>query len=235
LDPGARRELWKLILEAKEGCTILLTTHHLDEGEVLGDRIVIISDGRLRCIGSLQFLKKMVDATCLLTCETRKRCEVDKLSALITRHVGEIRPFSIKGRDVCYKLPLSKSKSFSALFRDLENQMKELGVRGFGMSSVSLEEIFMTFGAEDFDSRKTGGAEKKDDEDNDDDIEDEDEDQEENERNCGRHWMAMMVKKCLSLYDNKVMRGKTFYFNQLRKYLFKEYAVIDYKINNIFF
>jgi len=63
LDPGARRELWKLILEAKEGCTILLTTHHLDEGEVLGDRIVIISDGRLRCIGSLQFLKKMVDAT----------------------------------------------------------------------------------------------------------------------------------------------------------------------------
>jgi len=213
LDPGARRELWKLILEAKEGCTILLTTHHLDEGEVLGDRIVIISDGRLRCIGSLQFLKKMVDATCLLTCETRKRCEVDKLTALIARHVGEIRPFSIKGRDVCYKLPLSKSKSFSALFRDLENQMKELGVRGFGMSSVSLEEIFMTFGAEDFDSRKTGGAEKKDDEDDDDDIEDEDEDQEENERNCGRHWLAMMVKKCLSLYDNKVMGGKTFYFN----------------------
>ncbi|XP_043951172.1 phospholipid-transporting ATPase ABCA3 isoform X2 [Drosophila biarmipes] len=207
LDPGARRELWKLILEAKEGCTILLTTHHLDEGEVLGDRIVIISDGRLRCIGSLQFLKKQVDAACLLTCETRKRCDVDKLSALIARHVGEIRPFSIKGRDVCYKLPLSKSKTFSALFKDLEHQMKELGVRGFGMSSVSLDEIFMSFGAEDFDARKAGGAEKKDDEDDDDiDNEDEDEDQEENERNCGKHWLAMMIKKTLSLYDNKVMR-----------------------------
>ncbi|KAH8363959.1 hypothetical protein KR084_000913 [Drosophila pseudotakahashii] len=204
LDPSARRELWKLILEAKEGCTILLTTHQLDDGEVLGDRIVIISDGQLRCIGSLPFLKKHVDATCLLTCETRKRCDVAKLNSLISRHMGEIRPSSTRGRDVCYKLPLSKSNLFSSLFKDLENHMNELGVRGFGMSSVSLEEIFMTFGAEDSRSRKPGGAEKRDDDDDDDDDDDEDEVENKCCGNFVRHWWAMMIKKTLSLYDSKI-------------------------------
>ncbi|XP_039486275.1 retinal-specific phospholipid-transporting ATPase ABCA4 isoform X1 [Drosophila santomea] len=203
LDPGARRELWRLILEAKEGCTILLTTHQLDDGEVLGDRMVIISDGQLRCIGSLSFLKKLVDASCLLTCEARKRCDVEQLTALISRHVGNIQPFSIMGRDICYKLPLSKSNSFSSLFRDLERQMNTLGVRGFSMSSVSLEEIFMSFGAEDADTRKTGGADKRDD-DNDDQGNGEDEDRDENVRSCGKQWRAMMTKKILALYDSKV-------------------------------
>ncbi|XP_017072182.1 phospholipid-transporting ATPase ABCA1 [Drosophila eugracilis] len=202
LDPSARREIWKLILEAKEGCTILLTTHQLDDGEVLGDRMVIISDGQLRCVGSLPFLKKLVDANCLLTCETRKRCDVERLTSLISRHVGDISPFSIKGKDVCYKLPLNQSKSFSPLFRDLENKRIELGIRGFGLSSVSLEEIFMSFGAEDLGSRMTGGAEKQDDG-GDDDDDDEDEDQFESNRYCVNQWWAVMTKKILSLYANK--------------------------------
>uniref|UniRef100_A0A6P4ERS6 ATP-binding cassette sub-family A member 3 isoform X2 n=1 Tax=Drosophila rhopaloa TaxID=1041015 RepID=A0A6P4ERS6_DRORH len=202
LDPGARRELWKLILEAKKGCTVLLTTHQLDDGEVLSDRMVIISDGQVRCIGSLPFLKKQVDASCLLTCETRKRCDVDKLTSLISLHVGSIIPFSIMGRDVCYKLPLSKSISFSRMFRDLEHQKNDLKVRGFGMSSVGLEEIFMSFGEEERDSRNSGGAEKNDEAD--DDVENEDYDQEESEPNCGSQWRAMMIKKYLSFFENKV-------------------------------
>ncbi|EDV51928.2 ATP-binding cassette sub-family A member 1 [Drosophila erecta] len=200
LDPGARRELWRLILEAKEGRTILLTTHQLDDGEVLGDRMVIISDGQLRCIGSLSFLKKLVDANCLLTCEVRKRCDVEQLTSLISRYVGNIQPFSIKGRDICYKLPISKTNSYSPLFRDLERQMNTLGVRGFSISSVSLEEIFMTLGAEDLNTRKMGGAEKRD-EDYNDQV---DGDQDENVSSCGKQWRAMMTKKILALYDSKV-------------------------------
>ncbi|XP_039149537.1 phospholipid-transporting ATPase ABCA3 isoform X2 [Drosophila simulans] len=200
LDPSARRELWRLILEAKEGCTVLLTTHQLDDGEVLSDRVVIMSDGQLRCIGSLPFLKKKVDASCFLTCEARKRCDLDMLTSLISRHVGRIEPFSIKGRDVCYKLPLSKSHSFSSLFRDLESQMNTLGVRGFSLSSASLEEIFMSFGAEDLNTRHSGGAEKRDD---DHENDEEGEGQHGNVRSCAKQWRAMMTKKIMGLYDNK--------------------------------
>ena len=39
------------------GRTIILSTHHMDEADVLGDRIAIISQGKLCCCGSSLFLK----------------------------------------------------------------------------------------------------------------------------------------------------------------------------------
>lgn len=39
------------------GRTIILSTHHMDEADILGDRIAIISQGKLCCVGSSLFLK----------------------------------------------------------------------------------------------------------------------------------------------------------------------------------
>ena len=39
------------------GRTILLSTHHMDEADLLGDRIAIISNGQMKCCGSSLFLK----------------------------------------------------------------------------------------------------------------------------------------------------------------------------------
>ncbi|AWP06485.1 putative ATP-binding cassette sub-family A member 2 [Scophthalmus maximus] len=57
VDPYARRAIWDLILKYKQGRTILLSTHHMDEADLLGDRIAIISHGKLKCCGSPLFLK----------------------------------------------------------------------------------------------------------------------------------------------------------------------------------
>jgi len=47
LDPGARRDVWKYLLDLKErGLTILLTSHFMDEVSYLCDRLMIISGGR---------------------------------------------------------------------------------------------------------------------------------------------------------------------------------------------
>ncbi|MGI9594648.1 MAG: ABC transporter ATP-binding protein [Acidimicrobiales bacterium] len=49
LDPEARRAMWNIIAGLRaEGVTILLTTHYLDEAEVLANRIGILLDGRLQ-------------------------------------------------------------------------------------------------------------------------------------------------------------------------------------------
>ncbi|KAG1680694.1 ATP-binding cassette sub-family A member 1 [Nymphon striatum] len=57
VDPYSRRSIWELLLKYKKGRTIILTTHHMDEADLLGDRIAIISQGKLRCCGSSLFLK----------------------------------------------------------------------------------------------------------------------------------------------------------------------------------
>jgi ABC-2 type transport system ATP-binding protein len=48
MDPAARRSLWDIILALKaEGRTVLLTTHYLEEAEVLCDRVAIMDHGRI--------------------------------------------------------------------------------------------------------------------------------------------------------------------------------------------
>jgi len=62
LDPQARRNLWDLILEIRaSGTTIVLTTHYMDEAEVLCDRIAFIDNGNIIGINSPdQFIDDLV-------------------------------------------------------------------------------------------------------------------------------------------------------------------------------
>jgi ABC-2 type transport system ATP-binding protein len=56
-DPAARRQFWDLIDDLRrDGTTILLTTHYLDEAERLADRIAVIADGRLVACGPVAAL-----------------------------------------------------------------------------------------------------------------------------------------------------------------------------------
>lgn len=48
LDPQARRNLWELVQEIRDkGVTVILTTHYMDEAEVLCDRIAIMDGGKI--------------------------------------------------------------------------------------------------------------------------------------------------------------------------------------------
>jgi ABC-type Na+ transport system ATPase subunit NatA len=57
VDPYSRRAIWKVIQKKKQGRVIVLTTHFMDEADQLGDRIAIMSKGKLRACGSSLFLK----------------------------------------------------------------------------------------------------------------------------------------------------------------------------------
>ena len=46
VDPSGRRGIWDLLFKYKKGRTIIISTHHMDEADVLGDRIAIISNGK---------------------------------------------------------------------------------------------------------------------------------------------------------------------------------------------
>jgi ABC-type multidrug transport system ATPase subunit len=57
MDPITRRHVWDIIEEAKKGRAIVLTTHSMEEADILSDRIAIMAKGKLRCIGTSIRLK----------------------------------------------------------------------------------------------------------------------------------------------------------------------------------
>jgi len=60
MDPVARRYMWKVIADVAtrdKACSIILTTHSMEECEALCQRVGIMVGGRLRCLGSIQHLK----------------------------------------------------------------------------------------------------------------------------------------------------------------------------------
>jgi ABC-2 type transport system ATP-binding protein len=53
LDPQARRNLWDLIRDIRsQGTTVIITTHYMDEAEVLCDRVAIIDSGNIIALNS---------------------------------------------------------------------------------------------------------------------------------------------------------------------------------------
>ena len=59
LDPVTRRSVWTILEDLKkEKRTLILTTHHLDEAEVLSERIAIMAKGKLLTVGSAEFIKR---------------------------------------------------------------------------------------------------------------------------------------------------------------------------------
>lgn len=57
MDPVSRRAIWQLVLELKKSKSILLTTHSMEEAEMLSDRISILVDGWVECTGTALELK----------------------------------------------------------------------------------------------------------------------------------------------------------------------------------
>ena len=58
MDPAARRQTWDILQRNRAGRTLLLSTHFMDEADLLGDRIAIMAHGVIKCCGTSMFLKK---------------------------------------------------------------------------------------------------------------------------------------------------------------------------------
>uniref|UniRef100_A0AAQ5X991 P-type phospholipid transporter n=1 Tax=Amphiprion ocellaris TaxID=80972 RepID=A0AAQ5X991_AMPOC len=153
VDPYARRGIWDLLLQYRQGRTIILSTHHMDEADILGDRIAIISHGKLCCVGSSLYLKNQLGTGYYLTLVKKEpepslsscrnsTSNVSLVSGLILRHVPAARLVEDLGHELTYVLPYSAAKdgAFVELFRDLDVKLPDLGISSYGVSDTTLEE-----------------------------------------------------------------------------------------------
>ncbi|GMT18917.1 hypothetical protein PFISCL1PPCAC_10214, partial [Pristionchus fissidentatus] len=162
MDPAARRDIETILHKYKGDSTILMTTHYTDEAEQLGDRMIIMSKGRVVCSGTGNFLKKRFSTGYVLTVVMgEKSVDVERaVASLAERHVRGSRVSGVHGLQMDISLPKEEYARFPALFADLETNAVKLGVSSFGLSLNTLEHVFLRVGelADPQDSIDGGGV-----------------------------------------------------------------------------
>jgi ATP-binding cassette subfamily A (ABC1) protein 3 len=148
MDPSARRAIWNLLQKQKQGRTILLTTHFMDEADLLGDRIAIMTAGELQCCGSSFFLKRKYGAGYYLIMDVAPQCQPENITNLLRKHIPHVQVQAQAGSELTYQLSESDSNKFEEMLSDLEKHINQLGVRSYGVSLTTLEEVFMKVGAD---------------------------------------------------------------------------------------
>uniref|UniRef100_A0A8C0LZ47 ABC transporter domain-containing protein n=1 Tax=Canis lupus familiaris TaxID=9615 RepID=A0A8C0LZ47_CANLF len=143
MDAISRRAIWDLLQQHKSDRTVLLTTHFMDEADLLGDRVAIMAKGELQCCGSSLFLKQKYGAGYYMTLVKKPHCSTEKISHLIYQHIPNAVLQSSTGEELTFILPKKNIHRFARLFTELERRQVELGVASFGVAVTTMEEVFV--------------------------------------------------------------------------------------------
>ncbi|GLH06154.1 Multidrug resistance protein homolog 65 [Gryllus bimaculatus] len=159
LDPEARREIWDLLLNEDDGNddndilqsmrgsrTILITTHIMEEADVLGDRIAIMDHGRVQCYGTPMYLKKLYGTGYVLSILKKSSSDPDKIETAIKAVIAEAELKTSVASLMTFSLPDEKRSLFPELFSLLQRERVPLGIESVGVSITTLEEVFLRVG-----------------------------------------------------------------------------------------
>lgn len=92
-----------MLRKQKNGRIILMTTHYMDEADVLGDRIGIVHNGKISCLGSSLFLKNRFGVGYNLVLEKIKN---QNFKFLVAENFGkETKCLSETQSQICFQLP----------------------------------------------------------------------------------------------------------------------------------
>lgn len=147
MDLSARRKLWNMLKNYKTGRIMILTTHYMDEADILGDRIGIMAGGQLVCLGSSLFLKNRYGVGYNITMVKKEKTENNLIMPYFQKHLGaEIKDKNEVSSEFTIKIPTSLSSKFQEFFVMLDRDLDSIGVRSYGISVTTLEEVFLAVG-----------------------------------------------------------------------------------------
>ncbi|CAG09257.1 unnamed protein product, partial [Tetraodon nigroviridis] len=165
VDPCSRRSIWDIVIQYKNNRTIIMSTHHLDEAEVLSDRVAFLERGGLKCCGSPFYLKDKLGQGYKLTLTKKmpdqqaENMDGADLKSFIQAHVPEARLKEAQRGDLVYSLPpfsSSNASSYRSLLTALDANLDDLHLGGYGISDTTLEEVFLQLTQDSRDETRDG-------------------------------------------------------------------------------
>lgn len=179
MDPITRRHVWDIINDAKKGRAIVLTTHSMEEADILSDRIGIMAKGRLRCIGTSIRLKSRFGTGFIATIsfygnkngktpQTPETHSPSHGTAVSTIHHEAVKQFFKERLDVVPKeenkafltfvIPHDKEGILTKFFDELQEREEEFGISDIQLGLTTLEEVFLNIARQaELDSAATEG------------------------------------------------------------------------------
>jgi len=147
MDPINRRHVWDVIEAAKQDRSVVLTTHSMEEADILGDRIGIMAKGRLRCLGTSVRLKTRfgegykVSVSCgdnmgpdSRSCQAVKTLFREWFQTEVNEETKAYMHFGV---------PAAGDAKMVAFFTGVEEQREALGITDMQLSMSSLEDVFL--------------------------------------------------------------------------------------------
>jgi len=175
VDPVARRCLWEAIGEKlKQGCSIVLTSHSMEECEALCNRLIIMVNGEICCIGSPLHLKNKFSNGYTVHIRVSSSSGEDTISsqssqtsaieendnnenklneniAAVQKFISETFPTSslkaVHNNMLHYSIETSSFAKVkcSQIFGAIEKEKLRLMIEDYSVSQTSLEQIFLNF------------------------------------------------------------------------------------------
>jgi ATP-binding cassette subfamily A (ABC1) protein 3 len=91
MDTTARRRLWEMLKKNKQDKIVILTTHYMDEADILGDRIAIMTAGEVECTGSSLFLKQRYGVGYQLIIEKAVQHDLPEVEEFLKKEIPDIK------------------------------------------------------------------------------------------------------------------------------------------------
>uniref|UniRef100_A0A6U0IYI5 ABC transporter domain-containing protein n=1 Tax=Sexangularia sp. CB-2014 TaxID=1486929 RepID=A0A6U0IYI5_9EUKA len=148
VDPANRRRLWQAIQRFKKGRCVVMTTHQMDEADVLGDEVCIMSDGRMHVIGTPLYLKDKHGSGYRLLLSARTKDKVADVKAKVGSLCPHAKLASTNALQLAFELPVAHVKELVALSAWLETNHNDAKfiVSDFAIEQASLQDVFFRVG-----------------------------------------------------------------------------------------
>ena len=166
MDSAARRDMWDLLLKKKKGKAIILCTHQMDEAEILGDRVAVVSGGKLQEAGTPGFLKAKYGRGVRVDITVNKGADRKAIMTAINQHnsgtlisldMSDISNVKAEQDRAAQEILEDKSAGDMHVFAPMNSNIASIiealekcrsagMVEDFGLTAPNLEDVFWELG-----------------------------------------------------------------------------------------
>ena len=157
MDVASKRNLWEILKRQSENKIIILTTHYMEEASVLGNRIGIISEGKMKCIGTPLFLIEKFGKFMSINIYKEEDANNDKIINYINSKISDTQ-FEVLSEEILLRIPKNNFSNNSEgnsginigeFFNDFDKNLKKLKIKSYSVSMPTLEDVFLNMASED--------------------------------------------------------------------------------------